>query len=380
MLSHYWIGNPVLAGPSGALLASNSQLQSTFTRLQNLALWTGFSWNLIGFPMLLAAAAGVYVYGVQRDGPGPDRAIRIGIVLIAAIGMTWILSSGAIPFFRQTSVLQPFMFLFAAVAITELASLIKPPATRLSVVAALTILTTWIPAREAYLVFQSHLGFGKVVQWVEENRGKRRVAWLIPRVAEYSPVEYLGRFSDEDWVVVHSAMRTNQLAGPLANLRPLKTGPGVWGTYAVYAETFAWNHTDMRNYTAFSDTRVYKVGEVAAALHDWNQPASSNVPLEITRIEPIPEREFAQTQSRLMLYYRPYPDPLPYRRVWIFGNGLGLNSIVSLDGKALPTRVDDFHLESVRLIAVLPDEYNGCSDARVKDGARQSNTLRLCIP
>jgi hypothetical protein len=380
LVSHYWIGIPVLAGPAGALLASNSQLQSSFTRLQNLALWARFSWNLIGIPMLLAAVAGVYIFSARRDRSGPDHAIRIAVVLIVAMGMTWILLSGSIPFFRQTSVLQPFMFLFAAVAITEVASRAKAPAMRLFVLAVLTVLVAWTPAVAAYQVFAGHLGFGRVIQWVEQNKGSRRVGWLMPRVAEYSPVEYLGRFSDNDWIVVHSAMRSNQLAGPFANLQPLKAGPGIWGTYAAYAETFAWNHSDVREYKFYSDTRVYRIGDVAASLRDWNQATSSQSPLVITRIEPIPPEEFAQTETRLMIYFRPYPDPLPYKRVWVFGDGLNINSILAVDGKALPTRVDDFHLESVRLIAVLPDAYHGCAEALVKDGTRRSNAIQLCIP
>lgn len=380
LLSHYWIGLPVLAGPVGALLASNHVLQSSFTRLQNLALWAGFSWNLIGLPMLLATAAGASIFSARRDRSGPDPAVRIAVVLIVAIGMTWILFSGSIPFFRQTSVLQPFMFLFAAVAITEIASLTKSPGMRLFVLAALTVLVAWIPAIAAYRVFESHLGFGKVIQWVEESKGGRRVGWLMPRVAEYSPVEYLGRFSENDWIVVHSAMRSNQLAGPFANLQPLKSGPGIWGTYAAYAETFAWNHSDVREYKFFSDTRVYRAGDLTAALRDWNQGTPGQSPIEITRIEPIPEDEFAQTETRLMIYFRPYPDPLPYKRLWVFGNGLNMNSILAVDGKALPTRVDDFHLESIRLIAVLPDAYHGCGGALIKDGTRRSNAIQLCVP
>jgi len=119
---------------------------------------------------------------------------------------------------------------------------------------------------------------------------------------------------------------------------------------------------------------------VAAALGHQNDAAASQSPIQITQIEPVPEGEWAQTELRLMMYYRPYPDPLPYRRAWVFGNGLSLNSILTLDGRALPTRVDDFNVENIRLIAVLPDSYRGCGEAFVKDGARRSNAVQLCVP
>jgi hypothetical protein len=379
-LSHFWVGMTVLGGPTGGLMASNRVLQSTFTELQNLALWGKFGWNLVGLPMLLAASAGGYIFSRRRDRPGPDPTVRFAIGAVIALGMTWILLSGSMPFFRQTSVLQPFIFLFAAVAITEFASLAKAPAMRLFALAVLAILVAWVPAAAAYQVFEGHLGFGKVIQWVDRNKGSRRVGWLMLRVAEYSPATYVARFSADDWIVVHSSMWSGELTAPLASLRPLKTGPGIWGTYAAYAETFAWNHADYRNYPFFTDTRVYRSGDIAAVLRDWNQAAPSQSPIEITRIEPVPEAEWAQTESRLMMYFRPYPDPLPFKRAWVFGNGLGLNSILTLDGKALPTRVDDFNLDDVRLIAVLPDAYRGCAQAFVKDGTRRSNTVPLCVP
>jgi hypothetical protein len=370
LLSHYWVGRTFNNGVLVSLFSQYETHGVTVPRSQIVPLWAEFANNLIGLPMLLAGVAGMAILIRRRA--------SLALVAICCLGGAMILLSGSIPFFRQTSLLQPFLFLFAAVAIAECASLVKPTALRITSLVALAVVVTAIPAVRSYEAFQAHLGLGRTLYWVDEHRGNRRICWLFKRVAEYLPVEYLSTYSPDDWVVVKFSWFSSELAGPLSRVRPLASFPGIWGTEICYGETFAWNHTDLRKDSVFTETRVYRVGDVTAALRNWNYSSPETGPLRISLIDPIPDSEAAIDRQRLMKYYVPLPDPVGNPRLWVLGNGFGRYSVLTLDGRPVPTRVDDF--QSTRLIAAIPPNIRGCVEASVQDGPRRSNSIRVCVP
>ncbi|HJZ99476.1 MAG TPA: glycosyltransferase family 39 protein [Candidatus Solibacter sp.] len=371
LLSHYWVGRSFNNGVLASLFSQFETHGSTFPRSQIVQTWAEFANNLIGLPMLLAGVAGMAILIRRRA--------SIALVTICCLGGALILLSGSTPFFRQTSLLQPFLFLYAAVAITECASLVKPTALRTLSLVGLAAVVTAIPAARAYETFQAHLGLGRTLHWVEEHKGNRRICWLFKRVAEYLPKEYLSTYSPDDWVVVRFSWFSSELAGPLSGVRPLASFPGIWGTEICYAETFAWNHSDLRKNSFVSQTRVYRVGDLTAALRNWNHSSQESGPLRISRIDPIPDSEAAMDRQRLMKYYIPLPDPVGNPRVWVLGKGFGRYSVLTLDGRPIPTRVDDFHTVETRLIAAIPANIRGCVEASVQDGPRRSNSVHLCV-
>jgi hypothetical protein len=371
LLSHYWVGRSFNDGVLAALFSQFESHAITVPRSRIVPMWAEFANNLIGLPMLLAGVAGMAILIRRRT--------CIALVATFCLGGALILLSGSIPFFRQSSLLQPFLFLFAAVAITECASLVKPAALRSMSLAGLAAVVTAIPAARAYETFQAHLGLGRTLHWVEEHKGNRRICWLFKRVAEYLPVEYLSTYSPDDLVVVRFSWFSSELAGPLSGVRPLVSFPGIWSTDICYAETFAWNHSDLRKNSVISQTRVYRVGDVTAALRNWNYSSPESGPLQISRIDPIPDSEAAMDRQRLMKYYIPLPDPIGNPRVWVLGKGFGRYSVLTLDGKPIPTRVDDFHSAETRLIAAIPANIRGCVEASVQDGPQRSNSIHLCV-
>lgn len=387
LASRYWVRYPFDAGPLAMLFHQSDMHRTSLTRFQGLALWGEFDATLIGVPMLLAGMIGMVILIKRRGSAGPDRGVRIALVSIYCLGMAIILLSPSIPFFRQTSVLQPFLFLFAATAIAECVYQVRSVAYRAMLLLILATLVTAIPAARAYETFQAHLGLGKAVHWVAEHKGPRRICWFFKRVEEYSPAEYIASFSADDWAVINGTKFRSDLSNPLYDVPPLASFPGIWGTQICYAETFAWNHADLRKSGFSTETRVYRIGDITAALQRWNQRYPAKQPLPgspaplVSRIEPIPASEQAMDRLTLMRSFLPLPDPLRDNvRVRVFGTGLGEHSVLTLEGIRVPTRVDDYHTSEVRLIAAIPSRIQGCMNAFVEDGGRRSNLKPFCIP
>ena len=83
------------------------------------------------------------------------------------------------PFFRQTGVLQPFLFLFASVGIVWGARWIfRAPALQMGVVLALVVVVGAIQWGQARAVFQAHQGLGQALEWAYTHKGERPLAWL----------------------------------------------------------------------------------------------------------------------------------------------------------------------------------------------------------
>src|SRR3954454_1180332 len=96
--------------------------RSLFSMASNLAHWMEWIGNQIGWPLMAASVLGGVVYwraGSASTGRG--RLERAVLPMSILLGLVYIWLSGTMPFFRQTSVLQPFVFLLAGVGIVSLA-------------------------------------------------------------------------------------------------------------------------------------------------------------------------------------------------------------------------------------------------------------------
>jgi len=251
----------------------------------------------------------------------------------------------------------------------------------------MTLVAGAVPAMRAWEVFRAHSGFGTVLQWVAEHKANRKICWLITRTAEYRIPEYFALFSPDDWVVAYNSLYIAAMKPALAGVRPLYSAPGLWGTNAVYVETFASIKMDYRNDAIDTETRVYRVGDLTDALSPDRQPRFPTAEsIELSRVELIPEVEFTVLDPpRLLRYFRPLPDPLTTERVSVTGNGFTPYSVLVLNGVRLPTRVDDFRdqvhssTDYQALIATLLTDLHGCADAFVQDGKQRSNAIHFCL-
>lgn len=278
-LSYFSVGFPWEKGPTMTLMRLRDIHRSHFTTAGNVAHWLEWFRNQLGWPLVTASGIGAVVFW-RAGAPFARRGglERAALPVTVLLGLTYILLSGTMPFFRQSSVLQPFLFLFAGVAIVGLASrAARWPAVRPAVALALLVLVAVLPWAQAQNVFQAHQGLGRMLRWAaahpSESRGLEwlRIAWYDDNNVGLTSLEDLEQTPPNTWLASYFPFQLMtdrpSLLPAFQRAQPLVAWPTLWATDAVRAELASyWVNTDWRYHRVMSEARLYRVGDLLEQL------------------------------------------------------------------------------------------------------------------
>jgi hypothetical protein len=276
-----WVSYAVLAipweqGPTAQLLVVRDGHHSPWGLLGNLSLWSEYLRSQMGLPLLAAIAVGWagYVRGV-REAANQARPSALVIGLSVPLGLAYLGTADTMPFFRQTSVLQPFLFLFAGLGIVYLASRFgRRQPIRWGAAAALLLLVGAVPWGQAHAVFRAHQGLGRALEWAHTHKGDRELRWLriawfedktsvtgLEELEHAPPDTWLISYYPWDFVGEHPSLRPYQEATP-----PLASWPSLYATDAMRAELKAFGYNDFRFDPLLGDVRVAEVASLLRAM------------------------------------------------------------------------------------------------------------------
>lgn len=274
-IGYFLVGTPGEKGPTMSLLTQFTALTLSLSVLDRLSMWSGWLRTLMGLPMLLSIAIGLVIYVKSGNEPGAiTRFNRLTLGLSMLAGLIFLGLWRGMPFFRQTTVLQPFLFLFAGLAVVHVANRLAGRAAWLfaNVVLLLVVTIGAIPWIEAAKVFEGHLGYGRSVVWAYTHKGERPLEWMTVYNVTLPFPEDLQNANPDSFLItffphlVWSSGRADLLAY-LADTSPLASYPGLWGTESVHAENaVVYSPREFRFQPVMSEARVYRVGDLQAQM------------------------------------------------------------------------------------------------------------------
>ena len=247
LISDVILGIPWEQGPTMALFNIRMAHSAPGTLLYNLAAWRTSFLSQMGLPLLVAISVGWVMYLKEaRTSCSSNRMNRLIVGASIAVGLIYLALSGSIPFFRQTSVLQPFLFLFASVAIVWLARRVMPSRSGQSVATILLLAVVGaVPWAQAAEVFQGHQGLGRAIEWAYANKGDRHLQWLPVSLwtgdpGTLSSLEQLEASPPDSWLIIYYprgfASGHPSLRPYLEDARPLASWPSFRSAGAWLAE------------------------------------------------------------------------------------------------------------------------------------------------
>ena len=179
------------------------------------------------------------------------------------------------PFFRQTSVLQPFLFLFAAYGVVALGRrLARGPAVRLAATLALLVVVGALQWEQAHATFEGHQGIGRALAWVDANKGEHDVRWLPiawsgGTTEVISPTE-LEALRPSTWLISYFPMLfvdNNPTLQPYLAAAPVVAAwPSLFTTDTLRAEHKGYGFNDWRADPVLRDVRVVEAGAIRAQM------------------------------------------------------------------------------------------------------------------
>jgi len=275
LIGFFLAGTPWEKGPTLSLFAQFNSLTLSLSVLDRLSLWSEWLTTLMGVPILLAIAAGGVMYIRRGDEPSAiSRSNRLALGLSMLIAMIFLCLWNGMPFFRQISVLQPFLFLFAGVAVVHLSRWFLGQSLWRFASAVLVLVTAigsvqWV---EATRVFQAHLAFGRAVEWAYTHKSNHPLEWMTVYEVTLPFPEDLQTADPDSLLITFMPHLTwsNGRADLLAYLTdtpPLAAYPGLWGTETVRAENIvSYSPRQFHFQPVMSEARVYRVGDIQAHL------------------------------------------------------------------------------------------------------------------
>jgi hypothetical protein len=274
-ISTFVIGLPLDKGVTATLFELRGVHTSPWSRQENLAIWGEIFASQMGLLLLAAIVVGWALYLRQAL-----REYRVGRLapLVVALGvplaLLYLAASGSMPFFRQTSVLQPFLFVFAAVAIVAAGERLRGRgALRLGVATVLLVLVGAVQWQQAAAVFQAHQALGRALEWTYARADSAAIVWLPLGTAEAglnvadpaalaaSPARYVISYFPYGLVLSRGDLRPC-----LEATAPLAVWPSFYATDTVWAEAKAFGHHDLRLDAMLRDVRVLDIADLRAAL------------------------------------------------------------------------------------------------------------------
>ena len=100
------------------------------------------------------------------------------------------------PFFRQTGVFQPFLFLLASMALVALARRFHSRLGQGVILVGLGALVIFRPVQQAAAVFEAHLGIGRAVEWAYSQKITQPLLWV--GLEDAARPETIAQLSDLD--------------------------------------------------------------------------------------------------------------------------------------------------------------------------------------
>jgi hypothetical protein len=262
LVSHFVVGYPWAEGLTATLLAIRNGHSSEWTRPETLRIWLDLFANQFGLPLLLTAVIGLALYlrghGAQTAG-GTHRYVG-ATVLVALLYLTL---SGSMPFFRESSHLQPFLFLFAAVALVRLVDIL--PTRRLAPLVLVTVVgvASGVPWQQTVVIYQAHQSLGRALDWVAAHREGRPVAWLQWAATDPAAVltpEQIDLLPPDTLLISHFpflvADVSPSLLPRLAGVPRLADWPSYYATDVLWAEARGFGHVEFRADPVLSQTEV----------------------------------------------------------------------------------------------------------------------------
>jgi hypothetical protein len=175
-------------------------------------------------------------------------------------------------FMRQLSFLQPFVFLFAAVAVTAVARLPKTRSMQRAAFVGGALAVLIVPAIESVRVFRAHAGLGRALSWIHENRRDSSILWLAsgwakdPVVRDLSELSYMapqGAVVVGYWPTGVLYDRPSQRVA-LETTPSLFSAPSLWSTGALNAEGRGFGHNPFDGDPLLSTVQVWDAAALSA--------------------------------------------------------------------------------------------------------------------
>lgn len=273
--SRFVLHIPFSQGPLKALIGLNRENVSVFAYSEQIAIWADYLIRLVGWPLLAAAAVGAWLYlrrGGRSEASEPlSRRVRLGLVNGVVFAMVLIMLIPTTPFFRKTSNLQPFWFLFASVAIVEVATRsARRRWAQAAVAAAGLIAVGALPLVRSIDMFNGHLGLGRAIAWAESHRGERPLRWLITHAAyAYAPDEALDD-DPESLVVCYFPLESLATCPAwryyLNACEPVHREKTIWSVFSDHIRHPYWTNVDLSRESDICEARVYRAGDLARSI------------------------------------------------------------------------------------------------------------------
>src|SRR5579883_351959 len=275
-LSDVVIGTPPGRGPTMSLQGLRTLHTSPWTVLGNLAVWAEGFRSQMGLLLLAAILGGWLAYWRHRREPGDpsDQARRV-IALSIPLGLLYVWLSGSMPFFRQASVLQPFLFLFAAYGVVAAGRRVgRGPVPRLAATGVLLVLVGAVQWGQAQATFQGHQGVGQALDWVYAHKGDHDLKWLqiawFGGTTEVVSAAELSALPPRTWLMSYFPMLfvdNNPTLQPYLAAAPVVgSWPSLFATDTLRAEHKGYGFNDWRADPLLRDVRVVEAGAIQAQL------------------------------------------------------------------------------------------------------------------
>lgn len=223
--------------------------------------------------LLLAIAFGWIIFALHKPAAGTVPEIARPVLATGIpLALIYLCFSGSQPMFRQTALLQPFLFLFAALFLVDFASRI--PRARVPLLAIGFCAIGFAQWRQAAAVFDGHQGVGRTLTWIARNQPNRplfwlRTHWFDDSTSLISPEQFqqvpagslLMTYVPWSFIREHPSV-----AAELERTPALHSEPTLYATDTLRAELLARGYNDFRTDPLFANARVVDIDKLRAAL------------------------------------------------------------------------------------------------------------------
>ncbi|HLH26948.1 MAG TPA: hypothetical protein VK066_30855 [Chloroflexota bacterium] len=272
-VSHFVLGLPWEQGPTLSLFNLREEHASVWSIPGAAAVWGQLFLDQLG-PLLLAVVVVGWIGYLRRSGGTSAAGARSRPILgwTVALGLAYLGLSGSAPFFRQTSVLQPFLYLFAAAGSVWLAAHVPGhPRARAGALIAILGLILVVPTVQSRAVFQGHQALGEALAWAYAHKGDRPLAWIpMEEFDTLGTPAALQDMAPNTWVIGYFpwglVSAYPSLARYLQATPPVAAWPTLYATDALWAEARGFGHNDLRDDPLLRDVRIVEAGPLVAAL------------------------------------------------------------------------------------------------------------------
>ncbi len=163
------------------------------------------------------------------------------------------------------------MFFFAVNGLVAFTTLLNHNR-RLAVVlmAAGLVVVGWIPWQQAAADFRAHLGLGRALEWVDENRADRHVDWLqiawFGDPVSVTTLEQLELAAPGTWLISYFPWdlvnNHPSLLPYFEDTSPVAVWPSLYSTDTMWTELHSRGNNDFRYDPILRDVRVFDVSSL----------------------------------------------------------------------------------------------------------------------